>query len=63
MPSHLDDPKNSHKKEQALSSRLISGEDIEGNVQADKVADHGVKQHVCNKHHAAAVRDRLELQL
>ena len=34
MPSHLDDPKNSHKKEQALPYGLISGEDIEGNVQA-----------------------------
>ena len=27
MPSHLDDPKNSHKKEKALSCELISEDD------------------------------------
>ena len=31
--------------------------------QADKLADQGVKQHVCNKHHAAAARDRLGLTI
>jgi hypothetical protein len=63
MPSHLDDPKNILKRTQALASGLVSEEDIEGNVQADKLADQGVKQHVCNKHHAAAARDRLELTI
>ena len=58
---HLDDPKNIPKKTQALASGLVCEEDIEGNVQTDKLADQGVKQHVCNKHHAAASRDRLEL--
>ena len=59
MPSHLDDPKNSRKKEQALSCGLISEEEIEGKVQADKLADQGVKQHVCNMHRAAAGLDRI----
>jgi len=63
MPSHLDDPKNILKRTQALASGLVSEEDIEGNVQADKLADQGVKQHVCNKHHATAARDRLELTI
>jgi len=61
MPSHLDDPKNHDRKEKALASKIISEEDIEGNVEADKLADKGVNQHTCNKHHAAFARDRLEI--
>ena len=48
-------------KTKGTSFGLFSEEDIEGNVQADKLADKGVKQHLCNKHHAAFARDRREI--
>jgi len=63
MPSHVDDPKKSEQKDKAITSRLISEEDIEGNVQADKLADKGVKQHFSNKHHVAFAGDRREITI
>jgi len=63
MPSHLDDPKKSEQKDKAIANGLINEEDIEGNVQADKLADEGVKQHVCNKHHAAFASDRRQITI
>ena len=48
MPSHLDNPSKAKERELAIRQRIVSTEDIDGNVEADRLAKTGSTYHSAN---------------
>ena len=60
MPSHLEEAKNAQKRESFLKKGIITQEDIEGNVAADKMAFKGADAHDNITESIADMYDKLQ---
>jgi hypothetical protein len=60
MPSHLEEDKNAQKRELFLKKGIITQDDIEGNVAADKMAFKGADAHENITESIADMHDKLQ---